>query len=62
VDVADQGNETAELFLRIALSNRKPVEAASTQCQWCEERPVEILPNGARAKYCSDCMTVATAA
>lgn len=61
MDIADTGNETADLFLRIALANRKPVEAPAI-CAWCEENPVEILANGARSRYCSECGPVAVAA
>jgi hypothetical protein len=54
MDCCDAADLATALFLREALSNRKPVEV-STVCQWCEEQPSEILPNGVRSKYCARC-------
>jgi hypothetical protein len=61
VDVIDAANDTAELFLRAALAQRKP-EPSAHVCEWCEEAPVSILPNGARARFCDACLPVASGA
>lgn len=61
-DLIDNANDTAELFLRVALANRKPEEPASLLCTFCEEQPAAILQGGARSKYCSECAAIAVAA
>lgn len=60
-DIADAADLATELFLRDALTHRKPV-VVNLICEWCEESPVAILPNGARARFCQECLPVATAA
>jgi hypothetical protein len=60
-DIADLANDVSELFLRAALSNRKPVVIA-THCEFCEDALVEILPNGARSRFCAACGPIAVAA
>jgi hypothetical protein len=60
-DCCDVADIASALFLAEALSRRKPVDVPTT-CAFCEEAPVAILPNGARAKYCESCLPMAVAA
>lgn len=50
-DEADRADECAEQHLAFALSVRKPVP---TKCE-CGE-PCAVLPNGARARFCDECL------
>lgn len=53
VDEVDRANESAERDLAIALTVRKQVP---TICE-CGE-PCAVLPNGARARFCYECLAV----
>lgn len=61
MDIVDHAEAASALFLLEALTRRMPVDVPVT-CQFCEENPVAILPNGARAKYCESCLPMAVAA
>ena len=50
-DEIDLANDRAEQDLALALSVRKPVP---TRCE-CGD-PCAVLPNGARARFCDDCL------
>lgn len=50
-DVADDANDHIERELSAALKHRKPVP---TRCE-CGE-PCAVLPNGARARFCDECL------
>jgi hypothetical protein len=58
-DLADRAEEQIEAERERALRVRKP---APTMCQDCGERPCAILPNGARARYCFECLPTAIGA
>jgi len=60
-DICDAAEIASALFLTEALTRRKPVEVP-TQCEFCEENAVEILPNGARSRFCAECGPIALAA
>ncbi len=60
-DIIDQANDTAEFFLQVGLRNAmNEAPKKRALCEFCEEHPVEILPNGLHSRYCGDaCASVA---
>ena len=62
-DFGDNGAQSADLYLDWAIrqhANRCTKPAPHPVCQWCEDAPVEVFPNGAKSRYCADCREEAT--
>ena len=51
-DLVDRAQDQADRHLADALMVRKPVP---TKCERCS-RTVMTLPNGARCRFCEDCL------
>ena len=51
-DEADRAQEIIDTAMRSAIAYRKPV---STKCEECGDATT-VLPNGARARFCDDCL------
>lgn len=64
-DIADYAADLQEILNADAIAahaRRKSQRDELPKCAWCEEQDVEVLSNGARAKYCHDCAPDAIAA
>lgn len=62
-DFADDAAAISELHISLALlqhRNMASKPAPHPECDWCEQNLVEILPNGAKSRYCAECKEEAT--
>ncbi len=53
MDICDAAQDIIDANTARAVAFRKPVP---TTCEECSE-PCAVLPNGARARYCPECLT-----